>query len=176
VGGIFFGANPTLIIEDEGLTYEIGGDGFATQLTPIPVGFTRPGQPNVGAPGSGPYVPPYPPFPPPGAGNVFLSYASPTGVSNNVAPPGFQSNITRLWVTLPSGSAEWTGLKAGVDGQEIILTNADPANNLQLDIENGGSIAANQFYGTDGEYILNPGNSIILCYYGGSQNQWVVVS
>jgi hypothetical protein len=106
---------------------------------------------------------------------AWLAYASPAGTSNNVAPTGFGSSIGRLWVTLGSGNATWTGLTAGADAQLLILTNADTANDLTIDVANAASTATNRFYGSPGSYSLSPGNSLWLCYYGGSVNRWMIV-
>jgi hypothetical protein len=72
---LFSPANPLTLIQS-GLTWYIGRAGLCTQLSPIPVGFGTPSQnpgqysggpspggPNWGASGSGPYTPPFPPFP-----------------------------------------------------------------------------------------------------------------
>ena len=106
----------------------------------------------------------------------FLAYASAAGTSNNVAPSGFSSSVGRLWVTLASGSAVWTGLEAGNDAQILILTNADTIANLTLDVQNSGSSSANQFYGPDTSRVLTPGNSCFLCYYSNSTlTGWVFI-
>jgi hypothetical protein len=99
------------------------------------------------------------------------TYASAAGQVNNVTPatpagwPGMQS--ARLIVTLPSGVANWTGLAAGNDGQEILLVNTDTANNLTLNNLNAGSLAANQFLCPNNfDLILSPTTSILLTYDG----------
>jgi hypothetical protein len=72
---LFSPSNPMLDIET-GLVYYVGRGGMCTQLSPIPAGFgtstqnpstytggPSPGQPNWGVPGSGPFSPPFAPFP-----------------------------------------------------------------------------------------------------------------
>ncbi len=104
------------------------------------------------------------------------TYASPAGVSNDVVAwsPPFTGRI-RLAVTLAAGSAAWTGLAAGVSGQEVTLWNADPDNTLTLVVQNVGSLSANQFQGSAGAYSLTPGNALGLIYYGDTINAWIIV-
>jgi hypothetical protein len=119
-------------------------------------------QPTFQAPGGG------------GGSGTLISYASPAGAQNNVAPAGFGAGVGRVALTLPSGNANWTGLTAGTDGQQLIITNKDAANTLTLNVANAGSLAANQFFGS-ADYAIPPGNSLSLCYYAGSVNQWVII-
>lgn len=104
------------------------------------------------------------------------AYASPAGVLNDVVAwsPPFTGNI-RLAVTLAAGSTAWTGMLAGSDGQEVILWNSDPTNNLTLAVQNVGSASANQFQGSAGAYTLSPGNAYLLIYWGETINAWVIV-
>jgi hypothetical protein len=105
-------------------------------------------------------------------------FASPAGTQNNVDPTSggaWPVGFDRVDVTLAGGAATWTGIAAGQDGQVIILTNTDAANNLTLAIQNAGSTAANRFRGVAGSTVLLPGNAIMLKYYGGSVARWVVV-
>jgi hypothetical protein len=112
-----------------------------------------------------------PAFATPGAGGgTFagrVAYASPAGANNNVSPPvvlpATWLTTHRLIVTLAGGNANWTGLLAGADGQLLLVTNADAANSLELDAQNGGSLAANQFL-YQFSIVLGPGVSKLLCY------------
>ncbi len=103
-------------------------------------------------------------------------YASPSGVSNDVVAwsPPFTGKI-RLAVTLAAGSAAWTGMLAGTDGQEVVLWNSDSANSLTLAVQNIGSASVNQFQGSAGAYTVSPGNAYLLIYWGGTINAWVIV-
>jgi hypothetical protein len=103
-------------------------------------------------------------------------YASPAGVINDVIafPPTFSGSV-RLAVTLAAGSAAWTGLTAGADGQEVILWNSDPDNTLTLVVQNIGSLSVNQFQGSAGAYTLTPGNALSLIYFGETINAWVII-
>lgn len=102
-----------------------------------------------------------------GGGGTLLgrvSYATPAGSQNNVAPGGgFPTNKSRLVVTL-AGNATWTGLVAGTDGQLVYLTNADAADSLTLTSQDAGSLAANQFLYAGGGIVLPPGASKLLLY------------
>lgn len=96
-----------------------------------------------------------------------IAYASPAGANNDVTPPvvlpATWVTTHRLIVTLAAGNANWTGLLAGTDGQQLFLTNADAANSLTLNAQNAGSAAANRFlYLFD--VVLGPGVSKLLCY------------
>jgi len=112
-----------------------------------------------------------------GAGQ-YLAYASPGGTSNNVNPTGFstiQSTATgRLGVTLAGGSAVWTGLTSGYDGQRLTITNLDASNSLTLNIQSASSVASNRFLGAAGTRILAAGVSVSMCYYG-TAGLWVLL-
>lgn len=104
------------------------------------------------------------------------TYASPSGTTNNVVSgvPLFLGNA-RLAVTLAAGNATWTGLAAGLDGQHLVLWNADAANTLTLAVQNSGSLVQNRFQGSAGNYALIHGNAILMVYYAGTVNAWVIV-
>jgi hypothetical protein len=104
-------------------------------------------------------------------------YASPAGAQNNVDPTSggaWPVGFDRVDVTLAAGNANWTGLKAGGDGQVVIITNTDAANNLVLNNQNNGSTAANRFRSA-ADITLLPGTAILVKYYAGAVNRWVVV-
>lgn len=111
-----------------------------------------------------------------GSAGPYLAYAALNGTFNNVIPTGFsvtQASATgRLGVTLASGSATWTGLTAGYDGQRVYLTNADATNSLTLNIQSGSSVAANRFLGAAGTRVLAPGVSVQMIYSAG---MWVLL-
>jgi hypothetical protein len=102
-------------------------------------------------------------------GGSLITYASPSGVTNNVNPPGWlttPNTVGRINVTLAAGNAEWTGLDAAgiTDGTGVLITNTDAANTLQLDTQNAGSSAANQFFAS-GNIVLVPGQGTLAVYY-----------
>ncbi len=102
--------------------------------------------------------------------------AASAGATNDLDPgSGFPVGIDRVDVTLGSGAANWTGLKAGGDGQRIILSNQDAANALTLNKQNAGSTAANRFVAVD-DMVLMPGQSWMLVYCAGSVNRWRIVA
>lgn len=105
-----------------------------------------------------------------------VAYSSPAGTNNDVTPPvvlpATWVTTHRLVVTLAAGNANWTGLLAGADGQQLFLTNADAVNSLTLSRANGGSVPANQFlYQFD--IVLGPGVSKLLCY-DATLAQWMI--
>jgi hypothetical protein len=105
---------------------------------------------------------------------ALLSYTSPTGGRNDVNPAGFGSTVARLEVTL-TANTNWTGLLAGVDGQQLVITQVAGAFTFTLNALNGGSQAANQFRAVGDLALAGVGDSVLLCYYGGSVNKWVVL-
>jgi hypothetical protein len=103
---------------------------------------------------------------------TFITNAPASGVINNFAPAGFGAGVGRLDVDTTAGNVELTGLTAGTDGQLLNVRNTG-ANNLILDSLNGGSAAANQFE-LPGQMYIPQYDSILLCYYGGAINKWVM--
>lgn len=103
------------------------------------------------------------------------TYASPAGTTNNVGG-GFPSFVgrVRLTVTLAAGAATWTGLGAGVDGQQVELWNNDATNTLTLTVGSANSLTNNRFKGYTAGYAVAPGMSLDLRYYAGNVNGWVV--
>lgn len=103
-------------------------------------------------------------------------YASPAGVINDVIafPPTFSGTV-RLAVTLAAGSAAWTGLNAGANGQQVTLWNSDTVNSLTLVVQNIGSLSVNQFQGSAGSFTLTAGNAISLIYFAETINAWIIV-
>lgn len=92
------------------------------------------------------------------------------GTSNNVAVT--VATVSRVLVDTTAGDATFTGLTAGADGQLMVVTNQG-TNLLTLAAENGGSTAANQFYGvTD---ITLPAKGSQLLSYSANLTKWVMV-
>ena len=110
-----------------------------------------------------------------GGAGVNVTYASPSGGSNNVAPAGFGTTTNRLTVTMAGGASSWTGLEAGYDGQLVTLLNDDAVNSLTLDALNAGSTAANQFQMPGATTVLPPSTAIQIQYTAGSINKWVCI-
>lgn len=111
-----------------------------------------------------------------GVGSL-ISYAPAAGPSNDVNPAGFSSSVGRVEVDLTLGSANWTGLLAGSDGQIVLVSVIAPnltANTLTLNNQNAGSSAANRFRGSDDTVIVF-GNTLQIVYYAGTVNRWVIV-
>jgi hypothetical protein len=109
-------------------------------------------------------------------GGSLITYDSPAGVTNNVNPTGWlttPNSVGRINVDTAAGNAEWTGLDAAgiTDGTGVLITNTG-GNNLQLDTQNAGSSAANQFYAS-GNIILVPGQGTIAVYYT-AESLWFI--
>ena len=105
----------------------------------------------------------------------YVSYIAAAGASNNVNPVGFGPTIHLLDVDTSAGAANFTGLIAGADGQQLVLS-VTGANLLTLNAANTGSTAANRFRAAADLTLLQNG-SFNLVYYGASTgvNRWVIV-
>jgi hypothetical protein len=107
--------------------------------------------------------------PAPGANNDF----NPGGVP---AWPGTLASPYGRLDLVPVAACNLTGLKAGLDGQLVIIRNATAIGSgilITLNNLNGGSLAANQFsYLAD--FTLPPGDAQTMVYYAGSINKWVL--
>lgn len=109
-----------------------------------------------------------------GTAGTYLSYSSAAGSLNDVNPAGFGSGVGLLDVTLTAGDATWTGLTAGADKQELVVSNNDATHSLTLAALNAGSAAANRFRNS-GDLVLPPKTAVLLVYYT-TPAQWIVVS
>jgi hypothetical protein len=104
-----------------------------------------------------------------------ITFAAASGSVNNANPGGgwpLALGRVRLNVDTTAGNAEWTGLLAAADGQEVLITNTG-ANTLQLDNANASSSAANRFKAV-GNLVLVPNGRTLAIYYGGSLNLWFI--
>ena len=97
-----------------------------------------------------------------------LVSALPAGQSNNVS---LGLAVGFLDVSAPS-VANVTGIAAGFDGQELIVTNTGAAQ-VTINALNAGSAAANQIR-LPFDFVLTQNNSIFL-KYSASLNLWVGV-
>lgn len=104
----------------------------------------------------------------------YISVTPSAGIHANFAPAGFSPTVGRLDIDTSAGNVELTGLVAEADGQLLNVSNIGP-NALILDPLNAGSVAANQFRLPGQMYISPQYDSILLCYYAGAINKWVLV-
>jgi hypothetical protein len=109
-----------------------------------------------------------------GGGAGLVSYASPAGALNNVAPVGFDLTTAFLLVDTNAGNTQWGGIVTpGVHGQRVVIINGGP-NQLRLDALAGGSAAANQFYEATNLILLTRMATEII-YCTGTLNKWIVI-
>lgn len=104
-----------------------------------------------------------------GAGTIGAkrTYVALGGVENNVDPGGgWPTGYGRLFVDTTAGNAEFTGLKAGTDGQQVLII-VTGGNQLQLDNQNVGSLAAN-FFVSNGNLIIISGGRTLAVYTTGT--------
>lgn len=79
------------------------------------------------------------------SGTGYLNTTIPSGSSNNYDASGnFTISIGVLDIDPSAGDATITGLKAGYDGQRVIITNINATHSLVLAALNGSSSVANQ--------------------------------
>lgn len=97
-------------------------------------------------------------------GTARATSALSAGANNNLNPGGaWPAGFGRLILTSPGGASNVTGLRAGSDGQWMLIFNADPTNMITLNSLNAGSAAANQFqYFTD--LVLSAGVGVVAVY------------
>ena len=105
--------------------------------------------------------------------------AKPKGISRSAASaepaPGPRldlGHVAALGVHVFTACGAAAGLAALADGVGVLITNIGP-NQLQLDNENAGSTAANQFFAS-GNIVLFPGQGVIAVYEAGSENLWFI--
>jgi hypothetical protein len=116
-----------------------------------------------------------------GGGGQLATAVLTAGENDNLNPgSGWPTGYGRLDLNAAAGVANLTGLLAGTDGQQVIIRNLPGSgNNITLNNQNAGSLAANRFQGLNlsspnADVILAPGSAILLMYYGGSLNYWVM--
>lgn len=103
-----------------------------------------------------------------------LTWAIPLGVTDDGAPAGFDATINRLDIDTTAGAATLDGLAGGTDNQLIVIR-VTGVNTLTVKNQAGGSLAINRFLGTDDRLLLQY-MTLQICYYGGSINNWIMVS
>ncbi len=91
-----------------------------------------------------------------------IAFASPAGVAVAAAPAGFGPSTGRILVTLPLGNATWVSLTAGVDGQLLVVRNADATNLLILPAAD---------WGGTGDLGIAPGGRVLI-YYDATDALW----
>ena len=102
-------------------------------------------------------------------------YDFPAASENNVDPgSGWPTNYDRLVLTaVAAGAAStMTGLKAGTDGQKVLITNDDASNSITLANSSGSSSNANRFL-AHADVVLTTGSSA-LAEYDATLTKWVI--
>ncbi len=105
-------------------------------------------------------------------GSLYLSSTVPAGTSNNYTVGGdFNGSVNTLDLDPSGGNATVTGLTPGVEGQLVLVSNINGANNLTLAANAGGSLAANRFRMIT-DITLLPGMSMQIQYSVGA-GSWI---
>lgn len=108
-------------------------------------------------------------------GPQYLSAVITAASTDDYTPSGGWSNVVgRLDIDPTTVDSTLTGLVAGSDGQRVWVCNTDAVFNLKLVVASSSSTAANRFRGPPGTFTLSPGSRVLLVYYGGSVNRWVI--
>lgn len=109
-----------------------------------------------------------------GGGAGIISFISPAGVVNNVAPAGFGSTTAFLFVDTNAGNTQWGGIVTpGLHNQRVIVVNSGP-NQLRLDAQAAGSAAVNRFLEAS-NLILLTSMATEIVYCTGTTNRWIVI-
>lgn len=106
-------------------------------------------------------------------GSARAAVALAAGANNDLNPGGaWPTGYGRLILTAPSGTANVTGIAAGVDNQWLLVTNADSTNTITLNALNVGSAVGNRLlYVAD--LVLPPGASVLLVY-DATLGEWLI--
>jgi hypothetical protein len=116
-------------------------------------------------------------------GTKLVPAALPAGTSgapsaNDYDPSGNHTvnAASRVDLNASSGDAYVTGLDSTSVGDEKTLKLRNISNNvITLAHQNTDSLAANRFWCPGlGDYLLNPGETITIQYWGGTDNVWVL--
>lgn len=110
---------------------------------------------------------------PVGSGQGYITAMVPAGISNDLNPTGWGPAVDVLDVDISAGNATVTGLRAGYNGQRVVVTPVNGGSNLLTLAALTGSSAANQFR-VPADMIFPNNNSIQLQYSTGV-GKWIVM-
>lgn len=96
-----------------------------------------------------------------------------SGSTNNLSPIGFTSALKRLEITCNSGGSTLTGLMAGVDDQEVVITNVGSSGTLTLAHQSTSSVAGARF-AANADTTVSTGSGVIV-HYSAAISRWIVV-
>lgn len=117
-----------------------------------------------------------PRFAPASGGGIgaYLAPAALLATQNDYDPgSGFPTGIGRLDLTPAAGGSTITGLLAGSDAQMLLVGNLSGVDVITLVNQSASSAAPNRFRYA-GDISIVPGETIVLCYYAGTINRWVI--
>src|SRR5579863_7478308 len=93
---------------------------------------------------------------------TYITDAPTPGVHTGYTPTGFGAGVGRYDVDSTAGNIEFASFTAGTDGQLLNVCNIG-VNVVLLDTPG---------FRLPGQMAIPQFDSILLCYYGGSINQW----
>lgn len=107
----------------------------------------------------------------PGYATAVVTAAS----TNNYTSGGaFPTSTSRLDINPTTNDVTFTGLVAGSDGQQMLIRNIGSTYNLNLNIEDTGSSAANRFNGEGTALQIPPSGNTMATYYLLPNPRWTV--
>lgn len=110
---------------------------------------------------------------PQGSGQGYVTASVPAGTSHDLNPVGWGPSVDVLDIDISAGNAVVTGLKAGYNGQRVVITPVNgPGNTLSLPALTGSS-AANQWRIPSDMLFLN--NNSIQIQYSTGVGKWLVM-
>lgn len=110
---------------------------------------------------------------PQGSGQGYVTTSVPAGTSHDLDPVGWGPAVDVLDVDISAGNATVTGLRAGYNGQRVVLTPVNGGSNYLTLAALTGSAPANQFR-VPADMIFPNNNSIQLQYSTGV-GLWIVM-
>lgn len=110
---------------------------------------------------------------PMGSGQGYITTSVPTGTSHDLDPVGWGPAVDVLDIDISAGSATVTGLRAGYNGQRVIITPVNGGGNLLTLAALTGSSPANQFRVPAD--MLFPNNNSIQLQYSTGVGKWIVM-
>lgn len=99
-----------------------------------------------------------------------------TAASSNDYDPGssFPTSVGWLDINPTTNDVILTGLKAGINLQELWVRNIGSTYNVTGNIEDSSSAAANRFYGEGTSFVIPPAGQAHITYHTSPSARWSV--
>jgi hypothetical protein len=108
------------------------------------------------------------------APRVIGAIVTPTALSGDVDNygPTDLDRAAQLRIDGGASNRNITGIRAGVDGQELVVANIGTTNSLVLVHESGSSTAANRILGANGANVTIRPTGMCRLIYDGTSSRW----